>query len=162
MFELAEPSRRRARPWSLLPVGAQLPGLHSDRIRKVALQRDAGRQRAVEDAYLGDLAVLVEQDEEDAVDRGVPDLQPEVRGAVRLAAEDLQIGVAGRQSVNGLYCFDSGITADDRDLAEAAGQPHRLPGQTSEGVVVCAAVDAVDERLQGVAVWGERGHRYSS
>src|ERR1700761_1673898 len=162
MFELAEPSRRRARPWSLLPVGAQLPGLHSNRIRKVALQRDASRQCAVEDAHLGDLAVLVEQDEEYSVDRGVPDLQPEVRGVVRLAAEDLQIGVVGRQSVNGLYCFDGGLTADDRVIAERAVQPHVLREQTSEGVVVCAAVDAVDERLQGVAVWGERGHRYSS
>src|SRR6201985_936534 len=156
MFELAEPSRRRARPWALLPVGAQLPRLHSDRIRKVALQRDAGRQRAVEDAYLGDLAVLVEQDEEDAVDRGVPALQRQVRGVVRLAAEDLQIGVVGRQSVNGLYCFDSGLTADDWVIAERAVQPHVLGEQTGEGVVVCAAVDAVDERSEERRVGKER------
>ena len=85
-----------------LPVRAQFPGLHADYIRKVALQRDAGRQRAVEDAHLGELAVRVEQHEEDAVYRGVSDLQPEVCGVSGLAAEDLRVGVAGRQFVDGL------------------------------------------------------------
>src|ERR1700677_5370544 len=89
------PCGRRTRPSSLLPVRAQFPGLHADYIRKVALQRDAGRQRAVEDAHLGDLAVRVEQDEENAIDRGVSDLQPEGCGVGGLAAEDLQLVVVG-------------------------------------------------------------------
>src|ERR1700677_133409 len=145
-----------------LPVRAQFPGLHADYIRKVALQPDAGRQRAVKDAHLGDLAVRVEQDEEYAVDRGVSDLQPEVCGMVGLAAEDLQIGVVGRQSVDGLYGLHGGLAADDWLIAERAVQPHVLGEQTGEGVFVCAAVNAVDEGLQGVEIPGERGHVYSS
>ena len=75
--------------WSSLPVRTQFPRLHADCIRKVALQRDAGRQRAVKDVHLGDPAVRVEQDEEDPVDCGVSDLQPEVCGVVGLPAEHL-------------------------------------------------------------------------
>src|ERR1700738_1406961 len=120
------PCGRRTRPSSLLPVRAQFPGLHADYIRKVALQRDAGRQRVVEDAHLGDLAVRVEQDEENAIDRGVSDLQPEVCGVVGLAAEDLQIGVVGRQSVDGLYGFHGGLAADDWLIGERAVQHHVL------------------------------------
>src|ERR1700730_10657390 len=156
------PCGRRARPSSLLPVRAQFPGLHADYIRKVALQRDAGRQRAVKDAHLGDLAVRIEQDEEDPVDRGVSDLQPEVCGVVGLAAEDLHIGVVGRQDVEGLYSFHGDLAADDWLIAERAVQHHVRGEQTGEGVFVCAAVNAVDEGLQGGAVGGERGHGYSS
>src|SRR6202022_3275625 len=147
---------------TIIPVRAQFPGLHADCIRKVALQRDTGRQRAVKNAHLGDLAVLVEQDEEYAVDRGVSDLQPEECGVVGLAAEDLHIGVVGRQSVDGLYGFHGGLAAGDWLIAERAVQHHVLGEQTGEGVFVCAAVNAVDEGLQGVAVRGERGHGYSS
>ena len=56
-----------------LPVRAQFPGLHAEYIRKVPLQRDAGRQRTLKYGHLGNLAVRVEQDEEHAVDRGVSD-----------------------------------------------------------------------------------------
>src|SRR6185312_1266380 len=129
---------------------------------EVALQRNAGRQRAVKDAHLGDLAVRVEQDEEYAVDRGIPDLQPEVCGVVGLTAEDLQIGVVGRESVDGFYGFHGDLAAGDRLIAERAVEHHVLGEQTGEGVCVCAAVDAVDEGLQGVAVRGERGYGRSS
>ena len=47
-------------------------------------------------------------------------------------------------------------------LAERAVQHHVLGEQTGKGVFVCAAVDAVDEGLQGVAARGERGHGHSS
>src|ERR1700730_5345150 len=114
---------------TIIPVRAQFPGLHADCIRKVALQRDTGRQRAVKNAHLGDLAVLVEQDEEYAVDRGVSDLQPEVCGVVELAAEGLHIGGVGRQSVDGLYGFHGDLAAGDWPIAERAVQHHVLGEQ---------------------------------
>ena len=60
------------------------------------------------------------------------------------------------------YGFHGGLAAGDWVIAERAVQPHVLGEQTGEGVFVCAAVNAVDEGLQGVAVRGERGHGYSS
>ncbi len=65
-------------------------------IRKVALHLDAGRQRAPPYGHLGDLAVRVEPDVVHPVDHGVFDLQPEVRGVVRLAAKDFLVGEVGR------------------------------------------------------------------
>jgi hypothetical protein len=41
-------------------------------------------------------------------------------------------------------------------------QHHVLGEQTGKGVFVRAAIDAVDEGLQGVAVRGECGDGYSS
>ena len=79
-----------------LPVREKFPGLHAEETRKVALHLDAGRQRAPPDGHLGDLAVRVEQDVVHPVDHGVFDLQPEVRGVVRLAAEDFLVGEVGR------------------------------------------------------------------
>jgi hypothetical protein len=81
--------------------------------------------------------------------------------AASLAAEDLQIGVVGRQSVDGLYGFHGDLAAGDWVIPERAVQHHVLGEQTGEDVFVCAAVDAVDEGLQGVAVRGECGHGYS-
>ena len=82
-------------------------------------------------------------------------------GVVGFAAEDLHIGIVGRQSVDSLYGFHGGLAAGDWLIAERAVQHHVLGEQTGEGVFVCAAVDAVDEGLQGVAVRGERGHDVS-
>src|SRR4051812_47831134 len=100
--------------------------------------------------------------EEYSVDRGVSDSQPEVGGVVGLAAEDLPIGVVVRQSVDSPYGFHGGLAAGDWLIAERAAHNHVLGEQTGEGGFVCAAVDAVDEGLQGVAVRGERGHGDSS
>jgi hypothetical protein len=55
-----------------------------------------------------------------------------------------------------------GVAAGDWLIAERAVQRHVLGEQAGEGVLVDAAVDAVDEGLQGVAVRGEGGHGYSS
>ena len=65
------------------------------------LHLDAGRQRAPPYGHLGDLAVRVEQDVVHSVDHGVFDLQPEVRGVVRISAEDLLIGEVGRHRADG-------------------------------------------------------------
>jgi hypothetical protein len=64
---------------------------------------------------------------------------------VGLAAEDLLIGVVDRQPVDGLYGFHDDLAAGDWLTAERAVQHHVLGEQTTEGVYVRAAVDAVDE-----------------
>ncbi|MDT5175215.1 MAG: hypothetical protein QOG37_2466, partial [Mycobacterium sp.] len=43
-----------------IPICAQFPELHAERIRKIPLKRDTGRQRAPKYGHLGDLAVRVE------------------------------------------------------------------------------------------------------
>src|ERR1700712_197880 len=50
---------------TIIPLRVKFPGLHADCARKLALQGDAGGQRAVKDGHLGDLAVRVEQDHKD-------------------------------------------------------------------------------------------------
>lgn len=59
---------------------------------------------------LGDLAVRVEQEKVHSVDYGVFDLQPEVRGVVRLVAEDLLVGEVGHRR-GGLDGFQDCLAA---------------------------------------------------
>ena len=59
---LAEPSRKEGVALAVTTRCVQVPGRHADCLREVALQRDTGRQGAVEDADLGDLGVRVEKD----------------------------------------------------------------------------------------------------
>src|SRR3954447_12303053 len=90
-----------------------------------------------------------------------PTCSRKVRGVVGLAAEHLHIRVVRRQSVDGLDSLHRDLAAGDWLIAERAVQHHVLGEQTGEGVLVCAAVDAVDEGLHGVAMRGERGHAVS-
>ena len=76
-------------------IGEKFPRLHAEETSKVPLHLDAGRQRAPPYGHLGDLAVRIDQDVVHSVDDGVFDLQPEVRGVVRLSAEDLLVGEVG-------------------------------------------------------------------
>ena len=124
--------RMRARPSPLLPVRAQFPGLHAEETGKVALHLDAGRQRAPPDGHFGDLAVGVEQDVVHSVDRGVFDLQPEVRGVVRLAAEDFLVGEVGRTR---------------RPLAWLPGLPARpVGGSSPSGLYITTSSARMPER----------------
>src|SRR6202171_119387 len=111
---------RRARRSSLLPVRAQFPGLHAEETSKVPLHLDAGRQRAPPYGHLGDLAVRVEQDVVHSVDHGVFDLQPEVRGVVRLAAEDFLVGEVGRHRADAPSGFQQCLAAGEWLIAERA------------------------------------------
>ena len=70
--------------------------MHAKQTSKVPLHLDAGLQGAPPNGHLGDHAVRVEQDVVHPIDHGVFDLQPEVRGVVRLATEDFLIGEVGR------------------------------------------------------------------
>jgi hypothetical protein len=72
-------------------------------------------------------------------------LKPEVCGVVGLSAEDLHVGVVGGQCVDFLDGLHGGVAAGDRLIAERAVQRHVLGEQAGEGVLVDAAVDAVDE-----------------
>ena len=58
----------------------------------------SGRRTAAGAKYghLGDLAVRIEPDVVHSIDRDVFDLQPKVRGVVRLAAEDFFVDKVGR------------------------------------------------------------------
>src|ERR1700726_1026053 len=125
---------RRARRSSLLPVRAQFPGLHAEETRKVPLHLDSGRQAWPPYGHLGDLAVRVEQDLVHPVDHGVFDLQPEVRGVVRLAAEDLLVGEVGRHRADGPYGFQDCLAASDWLVTERAVQHHVLGEDAGKSV----------------------------
>jgi hypothetical protein len=122
----------------------------------------SGRRRAAGATIwsLGDLAVRVKQDVVHPVDYGVFDLQPEVRGVVRLSGEDFFVGEVGRRA-DSSYGFQDCLAAGEWLIAERAVHHHVLGEDSGKGVFVGAAVHAVDEEFHGVAVRGEGGHGYS-
>ena len=90
-------------------------------------------------------------------------LQPEERGVVGVTAQDLRVGVVGRQFVNGSNGFHDRVAAADRVIAERPVDDHVFGEQTGQGVCVDAiaagAVDAINEGFQRFAVQGEGVHR---
>jgi len=89
-----------------------------------------------------------------AVDHSVFDLQPEVCGVVGFAVEDLLAGEVGRHLADGLHGCRDGPATGERLIAERTDQYHVLGDYTGEGVLVGAAVHALDEGLDGGAVRG--------
>lgn len=86
----------------------------------MALHLDAGRQWAPPSGYLGDLAVRVEQDVVHPVDHGVFDLQPEVGGVVRLAAENFPVADVGRYRADRADGFQDCLATGEWLIAERA------------------------------------------